>query len=144
MTTMPTSAFPVVILNTNYFFFASDWKRFVERDSRGWLTFYHNWFTQKMPIYIAQYEKTKEDTESQVRGLGAFLGVSESALHNTTHMNCVVDQESNGKLKRNKLKITSSPYSEEMKKRIWDYIERIQRLAKNQHQFVLNFTLPSQ
>ena len=110
----------------------SEWEDFVVKNSKGWRNFYTRWLGVNYPVHLVQYEITKEKPEEQVRGIGRFLGVSQEALSNQTHVDCVVDKKGGGeRLIRKSLAFKTSPFTEKMNKRIHGYIEEIEQLVKS-------------
>ena len=110
---------------------SSEWEDFVGSNSKGWRDFYSNWLRVNYSVHLVQYEITKEKPEEQVRGIGRFLGVSQEALNNHTHIDCVVDKKGWERLIRKRLDFKTSPFTEKMNKTINGYIEEIEQLAKS-------------
>ena len=119
----------------------SAWGNHVFMHSYFWWEFYTRWMRvtetdAHYPILLVQYKHLSESLSQELVKIGRFLGVSEHALKNKTHINCVLRNRGQA-LKRKRVVFKTSPFTTKMNKTIDRYIKQIRNLAlKN-----LNLTL---
>ena len=100
----------------------------MEQYAKGWHMFHQNWFNLAFPLLVIQYEQTVKDVRKQVRNIGSFLGVVESALMNDTHIDCVVGK---GKKREKHSAPSSLLFTADMNRTINKYIDDIQQLLNH-------------
>ena len=90
-----------------------------------------------LPVYLLQYNNLKHDLQTELIKLGRFLGVKDSALNNSTHIDCVV-RNSGAELKRETYRFTKSPFTKSMNETINKCINRVQDVVKKKYKTSLN------
>ena len=111
---------------------------FVSLHSSAWLKFYKQWLSVDMSILLVQYELTVSDIKTQLQQLGKFLAVSDCALSNHTHMNCVINNQGRS-LKRTQRPLLVSPFNMKMNETIDRYTEEILANVKKRFGVLLKF-----
>ena len=104
---------------------------FVKEYAAGWHTFHQNWLKLAFPLLIIQFEQTVKDVRKQVRNIGSFLGVVESALMNDTHIDCVVGK---GKKRKKHAAPSSLLFTTDMNQTLNKYIEDIKHVLNDRFQ----------